>query len=145
MTNTEFLTITQRRRAQNRKAQKAFRERKDNSIQRLEGEVEKLNTVNQSLSTANEARLREVSALRAELEERSSLSPSPNKNTYFEGWDGVVGKRGSVSSDKTSASAATTPIMPTETADLCGPFIKWRGKVYVDAESLMTRQPKECG
>jgi hypothetical protein len=112
----------------------------------LEEEVDKLNTVNQSLSTANEARLREISELRAELEEqRSSLSPSPARNSYFEGWDGVVSKRGSVSSDKTSTSAATTPTMPAEPADVRGPFIKWRGKVYVDAESLIKRQPKECG
>jgi bZIP transcription factor len=142
---TRFLTTRQRRRAQNRKAQKAFRERKDKAIQRLEEEVEKLNTLNQSLRTANEARLREISELKAELEERSSVSSSPRRNSCFEGWDSVTSKRGSVSSDRTSTSVATTPIVPDEAADVCGPFIKWRGRVYIDAESFLKRQPKECG
>lgn len=140
-----MLTVAQRRRAQNRKAQKAFRERKDKAIQRLEEEVEKLNSINQSLSAANEARLREISKLKAELEGQSSLSPSPARDPYFESWHGMASKRGSVSSDNTSTSAAITPIVAVETTDVCGPFIKWRGKVYVDAESVGRRQPKECG
>lgn len=142
---TTFLTATQRRRAQNRKAQKAFRERKDNAIQKLEEEVEKLNEANQNLSTANEARLREIAELRAELEERSSLSPGPARHSYVEGWDGVISKQGSVSSDKTSTSPATTPAMAGEPAEVRGPFIKWRGRVYVDAESLTKRPSKEYG
>jgi hypothetical protein len=142
---TRFLTATQRRRAQNRKAQKAFRERKDKAIQRLEEEVEKLHEANQNLSTANEARLREIVELRAELEERSSLPTSSARHSYFEGWDGMISKRGSVSSDKTSTSAVTTPVIAVEPADVCGPFIKWRGKVYVDADSLTKRPSKECG
>ena len=142
---TGLLTFRQRRRAQNRKAQKAFRERKDKAIQILENEVEKLNTINQSLSVANEARLRQIEELKAELEGRSSLSPSPSTNSCFEEWDRVSRKRGSVSSDETSTMAATTPMMATEATEVSGPFIKWRGKVYVDAETLMKPQPKECG
>jgi hypothetical protein len=57
----------------------------------------------------------------------------------------MASKRGSVSSDNTSTSAAITPIVAVETADVCGPFIKWHGKVYIDAESVMKRRPKECG
>jgi hypothetical protein len=57
----------------------------------------------------------------------------------------MAGKRGSVSSDNTSTSTAITPIMAVETTDVRGPFIKWRGKVYVDAESVARREPKECG
>jgi hypothetical protein len=140
-----FLTVAQRRRAQNRKAQKAFRERKDKAIQRLEGEVEKLNSINRSLSAANEARLREIQELKAELEEQSSLSPSPVRIPCFEDRDGMASKRGSISSNSTSTSAAITSIVAVETTDVCGPFIKWRGKVYVDAESAVKRQPKECG
>lgn len=136
--------MTQRRRAQNRKAQKAFRERKDKAIQRLEEEVEKLHEANQSLSTANEARIREIVALKAEREEQSSLPASPARNSHFEGWDGVASKRGSVSSEKTSTSCATIPKIPVGPTDVCGPFIKWRGKVYVDAESLLKLPPNEC-
>jgi hypothetical protein len=57
----------------------------------------------------------------------------------------MASKRGSVSSDNTSTSAAITPIVAVETADVRGPFIKWHGKVYIDAESVMKRRPKECG
>ena len=135
----------QRRRAQNRIAQKAFRERKDKAIQRLEEEVEKLNSINQSLSAANEARSREISELKAELERQSSLSPSPARNPYFESWNGMASNRGSVSSDNSSTSAAITPIVTAEATDVCGPFIQWRGKVYVDAGSVVKWQPKECG
>jgi hypothetical protein len=42
-------------------------------------------------------------------------------------------------------SAAITPIVEVETTDVRGPFIKWRGKVYIDAGSVVKRQPKECG
>jgi hypothetical protein len=107
--------------------------------------VEKLNSINQSLSAANEARLREISELKAELEEQSSLSPSPAGNPYLEDWDGVASKRGSVSCDNTSTSAVTIPTVAGETTDVWGPFIKWRGKVYVDAESVAKQQHKECG
>jgi hypothetical protein len=139
------LTSPQKRRAQNRKAQKAFRERKDKAIQRLEEEVQKLQEANQSLSTENQARLREIAELRAELEERSSLPSSPAGHSYFEGWDGIASKRGSVSSSKTSHSAAPPPIMRVEPADICGPFIKWRGKMYIDAESVLQEPSKESG
>jgi len=73
------------------------------------------------------------------------LSPSPAGNPYFESWDGMASKRQSVSSDNSSTSAVITPIVAVETTDVCGPFIKWRGKVYVDAESVVKRQSRECG
>jgi hypothetical protein len=140
-----LLTSSQRRRAQNRKAQKAFRERKDKAIQRLEEEVRKLQEANQSLSTANQARLFEIAELRAELEERSSLASSPARNSSFERWEGIASNRGNVPSDKTFASAAPAPVMPVTPADVCGPFIKWQGKMYVNAESVLQRLSKESG
>ena len=104
----------------------------------------KLKAINLSLGTANNTRLREIQELKAELEALSSASPSSSDKSCSEGWDFVASKRGSVSSDKTSTTA-TTPIMPFETTEVFGPFIKWGGRVYVDAESLTKQQLKECG
>lgn len=67
MTNVGFLT-RQRRREQNRRAQQLFRQRKDTTMTRLEGEIEDLTTVNSELRATNEGQAREITRLRAQLD-----------------------------------------------------------------------------
>ncbi len=130
---------------QNRKAQQAFRERKDKAIQRLEKEVERLTSINRSLNLDNESRLCEIAELKAELESRSETSGSPIAGSYFEGWEGTSQKCDSFSSE-TSPSITTSPVTPSlEATTLSVPWIKWRGKLYVDKDSMTSGQTKGFG
>lgn len=140
----QTLTSAQRRRAQNRKAQQAFRERKDKAIQRLEREVEKLTAANQCLNVDNGARLREIAKLKTELEVRSSVSGSPVSASCFDDWDTTSQKRGSISSESTSRPTSP-PNLNIEVAGLTVPWIKWRGRIYVDKEGQAHAQTKGCG
>ena len=82
------LTFCQRRRAQNRASQRAFRERKEKHVQHLEHELEELETKHQDLSRSytdldrTHAKLKqEVKQLRSELESvKSSREGSVNEN-----------------------------------------------------------------
>ena len=79
----------QRRRAQNRASQRAFRERKEKHVQHLEHELEELETKHRDLSRSysdldrTHAQLKqEVKQLRSELESvKSSREGSVNENT----------------------------------------------------------------
>ena len=80
--------LCQRRRAQNRASQRAFRERKEKHVQHLEHELEELETKHQNLSRSytdldrTHAQLKqEVKQLRSELESvKSSREGSVNEN-----------------------------------------------------------------
>ena len=80
--------LGQRRRAQNRASQRAFRERKEKHVQHLEHELEELETKHQNLSQSytdldrTHAKLKqEVKQLRSELESvKSSREGSVNEN-----------------------------------------------------------------
>ena len=104
--------------------------------------------MNHSLSLDHEARLREISKLKAELELRSSTPESPIAGSYFDGWDGTSQSRDSISSE-TSTLVTTSPVSPdvdnVEFSGLAVPWIKWRGKLYVEKGALANGQIKGCG
>lgn len=86
----------QRRRAQNRASQRAFRERKEKHVQHLEHELEELETKHQNLSRSysdldsTHAKLKqEVKQLRRELESvkssrEGSVSENAQPNSFFD-------------------------------------------------------------
>jgi hypothetical protein len=138
----DLLIAWQRRRAQNRKAQQAFRERKEKAIQRLEKEVEKLKALNHNLNSAHEARLREIADLKVELESQSRESPSPPSIPYFDEWDEVARCQQDLSTVSSTSSPTSPPVSisasePVVSAmDGMPSWIKWRGRIYVDNEAL---------
>lgn len=107
------LTSLQRRRAQNRASQRAFRERKEKHVQHLEHELEELETKHRTLAQSytdldsTAAKLRqEVKQLRSELEtvkgsregsvaNESSQSSKQSQN-FFDPFasDGFFGQNG---------------------------------------------------
>lgn len=119
---------TQRRRAQNRKAQQAFRQRKDTAIVRLEREIEKLKSINQELTHTNMARLQEILELKARLGalRLAPLSPST------EGHDAEEEKKAELSSFCTVLLPSAEDAIATNTV----PWIKWRGRLYIENEAL---------
>lgn len=89
------LTTPQRRRAQNRASQRAFRERKEKHVQHLEHELEELETKHQNLSksytdldSTHSKLKREVQQLRAELETmrtpRDTSMDQKTENSFFD-------------------------------------------------------------
>jgi hypothetical protein len=126
-----FLTFrAKRRRAQNRKAQQAFRQRKDTAIARLEREMEKLKSINQELSQTNRIRLQEISELKARLGalRLSPLSPST------EGQDNEEEKK----VELPPPFWVQSPSAEEPTTANTVPWIKWRGRLYIDNEALAT-------
>jgi hypothetical protein len=119
---------TKRRRAQNRKAQQAFRQRKDSAIARLEREMEKLKSINQELTHTNTARFQEILELKARLGalRLAPLSPSMERHDAEEEKNADLSPSSMVHS--LSAEDATT----ANTV----PWIEWRGRLYIENQVL---------
>lgn len=124
-----------RRRAQNRKAQQAFRQRKDTAIARLEREMERLRSINQELTQTNRARLQEIADLKARLE---ALRLSPGRSV-----EGQETEEEKVAEQ--SPSSWISPSGEDATTANTVPWIKWRGRLYIDNEALATSSTENYG
>jgi len=116
----------ERRRAQNRKAQQAFRDRKDRAILLLEKEVQRLRGINQNLATSNQACEVQISKLKSRIDSIESTRLSVTSPSSLSSLDmpSELDRLNSEWGDDNSCGASPTLRRPTLSPAMSAEFVE---------------------